>query len=291
MGTGMNGAETDTDAGEEAGPDGIEGDLHRDGVDPAAAVGFGRQAASYANVRPSYPETVTDVLQGLVTPGDDTIVCDLAAGTGILTQRLLDVGYRVTTVEPVAGMRAELIRRLSAADREDVPVLNGTAEHLPLDDQSVDAVTVGQAFHWFDPQPALTDIARVLKPGGVLLMVWNARDENVDWMRQWGDLVADLGGGRPYQDHRELLWEDVVAESGLFTPLEHLEVPQGQTGTPELVIERTRSTSFIAALPPERHQHALDAVAQLLATHPDTRGRDQITIPYNTQIYWCRLNR
>lgn len=131
----------------------------------------------------------------------------------------------------------------------------------------------------------------MLKPGGVLLMVWNARDENVDWMRQWGDLVADLGGGRPYQDHRELLWEDVVAESGLFTPLEHLEVPQGQTGTPELVIERTRSTSFIAALPPERHQHALDAVAELLATHPDTRGRDQITIPYNTQIYWCRLNR
>ncbi|CCM63369.1 MAG: class I SAM-dependent methyltransferase [Candidatus Microthrix parvicella] len=263
-------------------------DLHRDGVEPAAAVGFGRQAGSYAKVRPAYPAAVMETLTSLLPPTPDVHVCDLAAGTGILTRQLLDSGYRVTAVEPVGGMREELERQLAKAG---VDILDGTAEHLPLDDRSVDAVTVGQAFHWFDPQPALTDIARVLKPGGVLLMVWNARDENVDWMRQWGDLVADLGGGRPYQDHRELLWEDVVAESGLFTPLEHLEVPQGQTGTPELVIERTRSTSFIAALPPERHQHALDAVAQLLATHPDTRGRDQITIPYNTQIYWCRLNR
>ena len=263
-------------------------DLHRDGVEPAAAVGFGRQAGSYAKVRPAYPAAVMETLTSLLPPTPDVHVCDLAAGTGILTRQLLDSGYRVTAVEPVGGMREELERQLAKAG---VDILDGTAEHLPLDDRSVDAVTVGQAFHWFDPQPALTDIARVLKPGGVLLMVWNARDENVDWMRQWGDLVADLGGGRPYQDHRELLWEDVVAESGLFTPLEHLEVPQGQTGTPELVIERTRSTSFIAALPPERHQHALDAVAQLLATHPDTRGRAQITIPYNTQIYWCRLNR
>lgn len=263
-------------------------DLHRDGVEPAAAVGFGRQAGSYAKVRPAYPAAVMETLTSLLPPTPDVHVCDLAAGTGILTRQLLDSGYRVTAVEPVGGMREELERQLAKAG---VDILDGTAEHLPLDDRSVDAVTVGQAFHWFDPQPALTDIARVLKPGGVLLMVWNARDENVDWMCQWGDLVADLGGGRPYQDHRELLWEDVVAESGLFTPLEHLEVPQGQTGTPELVIERTRSTSFIAALPPERHQHALDAVAELLATHPDTRGRDQITIPYNTQIYWCRLNR
>ncbi|MBK6440379.1 MAG: class I SAM-dependent methyltransferase [Candidatus Microthrix sp.] len=71
-------------------------------------------------------------------------------------------------------------------------ILNATAEDLPLEDASVDAVTVGQAFHWFDPQPALAEIARVLRPGGVLLMVWNARDEDVDWMNRWGDLVAEL---------------------------------------------------------------------------------------------------
>ncbi|MBK6440380.1 MAG: hypothetical protein IPF88_17915 [Candidatus Microthrix sp.] len=66
-------------------------------------------------------------------------------------------------------------------------------------------------------------------------------------------------------------------------------MPHEQSGTPELIVERTRSTSFIAALPPDRHQHVLDEVAELVATHPDTRGLDRITIPYNTKIYWCRL--
>ena len=103
------------------------------------------------------------------------------------------------------------------------------------------------------------------------------------------ETVAELGGGRPYSDHRERLWEDVVAESGSFEPLEYRSVPHEQSGTPELIVERTRSTSFIAALPPDRHQHVLDEVAELVATHPDTRGLDRITIPYNTKIYWCRL--
>jgi SAM-dependent methyltransferase len=277
MGSGANGSDTQ--------PPGIgdEVDLHRDGVEPAAAVGFGRQAASYSKVRPSYPDAVMETLAGAAGLAGGARVCDLAAGTGILTKQLVDAGYDVVAVEPVAAMRAELSAGV------DVEVIDGTAEAIPLPDASVDAVTVGQAFHWFDPQPALAEIARVLRPGGVLCMVWNARDEDVDWMNQWGDVVAEAGGGRPYQDHRELLWEDVVAESGRFEPLEHREVPHDQTGGPELIIERTRSTSFIAALPPDRHQHALDEVATLLATHPDTRGRDQLTIPYKTQIYWCHL--
>ncbi|HMS48133.1 class I SAM-dependent methyltransferase [Candidatus Microthrix sp.] len=283
MGTGVTGTEktgsTELD----------DDDLHRDGVEPAAAVGFGRQAGSYAKVRPAYPAAVMETLMGLLPPTSDAHVCDLAAGTGILTRQLLDSGYYVTAVEPLLSMREELERQLDKAGVTSVSILNATAEDLPLEDASVDAVTVGQAFHWFDPQPALAEIARVLRPGGVLLMVWNARDEDVDWMNRWGDLVAELGGGRPYSDHRERLWEDVVAESGSFEPLEYRSVPHEQSGTPELIVERTRSTSFIAALPPDRHQHVLDEVAELVATHPDTRGLDRITIPYNTKIYWCRL--
>lgn len=281
MGTGVTGTEKTGSAELD------DDDLHRDGVAPAAAVGFGREARSYAKVRPTYPAQVMETLEGLLPHGAH--VCDLAAGTGILTRQLLDTGYDVTAVEPVVGMREELERQLAGAGVTSVDILDGTAEELPLEDASVDAVTVGQAFHWFDPQPALAEIARVLRSGGVLLMVWNARDEDVDWMNRWGDLVAELGGGRPYSDHRERLWEDVVAESGLFDPLELRTVPNEQSGTPEMVIERTRSTSFIAALPPDRHQHVLDEVAELVATHPDTAGLDHITIPYNTKIYWCRL--
>ena len=281
MGTGVTGTEKTGSAELD------EDDLHRDGVEPAAAVGFGREAGSYAKVRPSYPAQVMETLAGVLPSGAH--VCDLAAGTGILTRQLVDSGYRVTAVEPVVGMREELERQLAKAGVTSVEILDGTAEELPLEDASVDAITVGQAFHWFDPQPALAEIARVLRSGGVMLMVWNARDEDVDWMNRWGDLVAEMGGGRPYSDHRERLWEDVVAESGLFEPLEHRSVPNEQSGTPEMVVERTRSTSFIAALPPDRHQHVLDEVAELVATHPDTRGLDHITIPYNTKIFWCRL--
>jgi ubiquinone/menaquinone biosynthesis C-methylase UbiE len=104
-------------------------------------------------------------------------VLDLAAGTGKLTEGLLPLGVTVTAVEPDDGMRAELTRRFP-----HVSALPGTAEQLPLPDGSVDAVLVGQAFHWFDHVPALTEISRVLRPGGAVGALWNAEDEEVDWV-------------------------------------------------------------------------------------------------------------
>ena len=260
-------------------------DVHRDEIDPAAAIGFDRQAGSYSKVRPTYPQGVGDVLlsQAGLVPGSN--VCDLGAGTGIFTRFLVALGMNVTAVEPVGGMRDQFV-----ADTAGIDPIDATAEHLPFADETFDAVTAAQCFHWFDPQPALREIARVLKPGGVLVMLWNARDESVDWMNQWGDLVAELGGGRPYQDHREMLWEDVVAEAGLFSPLESTRMANSQVGSPEMVIDRTRSTSFIAALPEDRHNAALAAVAELIASHPDTAGRTEIVIPYETVVYWCRRN-
>lgn len=257
---------------------------HRDEIEPAAAIGFDRQAASYAAVRPHYPAAAVQVLadQGLAA---GATVVDLGAGTGIFSRQLIDAGYTVLPIEPVAGMRAQF--RL---DTPGVEPIDATAEHVPVEDGSVDAVVAAQAFHWFDPQPALAEAARVLRPGGVLLLVWNARDESVDWMRAWGELVAEMGGGRPYSDHRERLWEDVVAESEHFGPLSHQHIPNRQVGTVEMVVERTRSTSFIAALDGERHAAALDAVRTLLATHPDTAGHDTIEIPYDTVVYWAIRN-
>ena len=87
-----------------------------------------------------------------------------------------------------------------------------------------------------------------------------------------------------------MLWEDVVAEAGLFSPLESTRMANSQVGSPEMVIARTRSTSFIAALPEDRHNAALAAVAELIASHPDTAGRTEIVIPYETVVYWCRRN-
>ncbi len=151
------------------------------------ATSFGSVADDYARARPGYPQAaVRWALER--APGTD--VLDLAAGTGKLTGAMLDAGASVTAVEPLDGMRAQL-----EAAFPDVRALAGTAEAIPLDDRSVDAVMVGQAFHWFDVGPALDEIFRVLRPGGVLAPMWNVRDDSVPW------IVAMTEAGRRGRRH------------------------------------------------------------------------------------------
>jgi SAM-dependent methyltransferase len=163
----------------------------------AAAVGFARSADAYERGRPEYPEAAILHLRRLL-PGQP-LVLDLAAGTGKLTRPLLDAGLKVIAVEPVAQMRAALPAGAEA--------LEGTAEAIPVADGSVDAVTVGQAFHWFDGEAALSEIARVLRPGGLLALLWNRRvDEDpvniaierlVGPYRATRPATAPATGGRP----------------------------------------------------------------------------------------------
>lgn len=138
---------------------------------------FGAQALAYSAGRPGYP---MDAVRWVVPP-DARTVLDLAAGTGKLTERLLELGVDAVAVEPLADMRA-----LVPAAARSMP---GTAEEIPLPDASVDAVVVGQAFHWFDPPRALDEIARVLRPGGALGLFWNLDDDAVPWVAALADLT------------------------------------------------------------------------------------------------------
>ncbi|HMJ74516.1 MAG TPA: methyltransferase domain-containing protein, partial [Iamia sp.] len=150
----------------------------------AAAEGFSAGADDYERGRPSYPADAVEVLCRQLGIGPGARVLDLAAGTGKLTRLLVPTGAEVVAVEPVSEMR----RRL----RANVPqalVLDGTAEKLPLPDRSVDAVTVAQAFHWFDPEVALKEIAWVLKPGGGLGLIWNERDTREPWVDELSRLI------------------------------------------------------------------------------------------------------
>ena len=250
-------------------------------VNPAAAIGFDREAASYASVRPSYPDAVVQLLaEAGVAPGGR--VCDLAAGTGIFTRQLIGAGYDVVAVEPVAGMRAQL-----TASTPGIDALDGTAELLPLADGSIDAITVAQGFHWFDPQPALVEIARVLRPGGVLLMCWNVRDESVRWVQGWTDTVHGMSGGRPYSDHRERDWVDVIDECGPYGDVSYRRFANSFETSRAAVIERTRSTSFVAAAEPALRDAILEAVGQLIDGDPDTAGRDVFEFPNHCDVWWC----
>ena len=138
---------------------------------------FGSQAQAYAAGRPTYPMEAVR----WVVPRDARTVLDLAAGTGKLTQRVLDLGLDVIAVEPLDEMRA-----LIPAAATSMP---GTAEQIPLPDSCVDAVVVGQAFHWFDPPRALAEIARVLRPNGTVGLFWNLDDDSVPWVAALDDLT------------------------------------------------------------------------------------------------------
>jgi SAM-dependent methyltransferase len=253
-------------------------------ISAAAADGFQRGAGAYERARPSYPAAVLSCLVGRAGLGPGRRVLDLAAGTGKLTRLLVPSGAEVVAVEPVAAMRAEL-----AAAVPGVEVLDGTAEAIPLPDASLDAVTVAQAFHWFDAPVALTELARVLRPGGTLALVWNERDLRVDWVRQFGD-VLDTGRGRPYDAYYGLDLDAVLAEHGGagFAAAGSFACEWEQPCDPELLVGRAASVSVVAALPPAEREAVLERVRRLADTHPDLAGRPVFPFPHITRLGWCR---
>lgn len=156
------------------------------------ASSFGGHAGAYHRFRPDYPASAIE--WALCRPTGGLRVLDLAAGTGKLTEGLVDAGHEVVAVEPDEAMLAELSSLLPS-----VTALGGTAEDIPLPDESVDAVVVGQAFHWFTPDRALPEIGRVLRPGCPLAAMWNYDDRDVDWVA--GLLAVSTVRGRPVPTH------------------------------------------------------------------------------------------
>jgi SAM-dependent methyltransferase len=246
-----------------------------------AARGFAGAGDVYEQGRPDYPaEAVAHLARVLaIIPGSR--VLDLGAGTGKLTRRFTPTGAWLLALEPVEGLRRTFARQGAA-----VPVVGGTAEAIPLGDGTIDAVVAGTAFHWFDGQVALQEIHRVLRPQGRLGLVWNARDETVDWVAQLVRIADAYKRGSPPR-YTDGAWRQAFASTTRFTPLEARQFPFTQHGDRRTVLARAASTSFIGALPPVERQRALRSVAELLDTHPATRDRADIGLPYRADVYWC----
>ncbi len=246
-------------------------------VHPTAAAGFEAAADAYVRGRPDYPPAVDGWLRDTLGLGPGARVVDLGAGTGKFTPRLVATGATVIAVEPVDAMRAKL------AALPGVTALAGTAEALPLPDASVDVVVCAQAFHWFASRDALADIHRALKPGGRLGLIWNTRDARVDWVARIDALVNRHEGGVPR--HHTGAWRAAFPFPG-FGPLRVAHFAHGHTGAPEdVILNRVRSMSFIAALP-EAARAELDArLRALIEAEPALRGRDVVTVPYATAAY------
>jgi SAM-dependent methyltransferase len=262
---------------------------HRRPYDPETharrAASFGAAAAAYAEHRPDYPREGVRWALAPVSParepGPDTgtdaalDVLDLGAGTGKLTGVLTALGHRVTAVEPDPAMLAELRARF-----RDVTAAAGGAEDIPLPDGSVDAVLVGQAFHWFDQDRALPEIARVLRPGGVLAALWNSDDDRVEW-------IAELG--RISRSRVSFVqWPASHGISGhpAFSPVESTEVPHHHRRTAESLLANVATHSSILVLEPAEREQVLGRLGEYLATLPETSS-GTFDFPMVTRVERC----
>lgn len=244
----------------------------------AAADGYTLAADTYVRGRPGYPPELAPWLHQVLGLQAGRVVVDLGAGTGKFTSRLLATGAQVIAVEPVAPMRARL-----AQAQPQVQVLDGSAQALPLRDASVDVVVCAQAFHWFATHEALDEIHRVLKPGGQLALVWNQRDARVPWVERLDGIVNALQGDTPR--YYTGAWREVFPHPG-FGPLQEEHFSHGHHGPVEDVIfNRVRSTSFIAALPQAGREAVDRQIAALIASEPQLRDKAEVTVPYETAAF------
>ncbi len=202
---------------------------------------------------------------------------DLGAGTGILTRVLLDLGYHVVPVEPDAGMRAQL-----ATATPGTIALAGSAETIPLADQSADAVVAGQAYHWFDRDRAHAEAARVLRAGGTFGAIWNTRDERVPWVAALTAIIEADQQGIPNSA------PELESFGDRFEALERTEFPHATRHTAETLVGMIATRSYYLTATPHRQREIEQALRDLADNHPDLAGREIFELPYRTICYRAR---
>ncbi|HEX7744085.1 MAG TPA: class I SAM-dependent methyltransferase [Micromonosporaceae bacterium] len=234
------------------------------------ALSFGAAAAAYDRYRPSYPEPAVAWAVGAKPPAR---VVDVGAGTGILTRILLRLGFEAAPVEPDPAMRAQLEVATPGST-----VLAGRAEDLPLPDGSVDGVVAGQAYHWFDPDRAHAEVARVLRGGGTFGVLWNLRDETVPWVATLSAIIHKAGGV-PESDRQP------DSFGPRFGPVERTDFRHFTRHTVDSLLAMLRTRSYYLTAPGQRQRAFEAAVRDLARTYPDLAGRETFELPYRTVVY------
>jgi SAM-dependent methyltransferase len=256
-----------------------------DRADLRATCGFSSPEA-YERGRPPFPAmALADVATHIgLTP--ESKVLDLAAGTGKLTRVLVPIVGRVIAVEPSEAMLAAFHRNLPAVEAHA-----GVAEAIPLADRSVEAVFVADAFHWFRTAEAAAEIARILAPGGHLVLVshrpqWWQRDD-FSWVKEFDrilepfwEMSRGLAGEHPNITKR---WKIELDEVGLFEPFSTREVEVIHSVRGDDFLALIASWTWIAILPKEQRDVALSQVRELVGPH------SQLTLTYRTEIQHARV--
>ena len=229
----------------------------------------------YERARPAYPPEAVDWIAERLDLRSGRVVLDLGAGTGKLSRALVGTGADVIAVEPGDSMRAELERAVP-----DVQALRGSAEDIPLPDASVDSVAVGQAFHWFRYEEAIPELHRVLRPGGGVALIWNARDQESLIQREVNELLSPF---IPSERAAVVDSSTHLAESTLFGPVEERRFHFVQNLDADGLVNRLASTSFVAASTPEKQEELEQRLRELARRHGGN-----VAFAYVTDVYVSR---
>lgn len=237
---------------------------------------FGAAAGAYQSGRPDYPREAVDwLLEPVRADGRALRVADVGAGTGKLTRTVAETGADVVAIDPDPEMLAVLQQTVHG-----VPTFVGTAERLPLPDHSVDALVLGQAWHWVDPDPGAVEAARVLRSGGVLGLVWNIRDESEPWVRHLTEVM--------HGSHAEQMIADGGPTVGApFGELETRSWAWTRTMTRDALLDMVSSRSYIITATEDERTRILGEVGELfeVARRSGEDGVDVVDVPYRTEAF------
>ncbi|MEU1962544.1 class I SAM-dependent methyltransferase [Nocardia sp. NPDC019304] len=226
------------------------------------ASSFGAHAAAYAEHRPDYPAASIRWALAAVAHRQPPTVLDLGAGTGKLTEGLLEAGATVIAVEPDEHMRGELHRRFP-----HVTAHAGTAEDIPLPDDSVDAIVAGQAVHWFDLDRAYPELRRVLRPGGVFAALWNTDDSSVDWVAGLKAVAGSSASTAQPPGGRVVLPAHPLFRDHEF---ERSSFPHRYRRTAESLTATIGTQSHTLVISPEERAEVLGRIMAYLRERPET---------------------
>jgi ubiquinone/menaquinone biosynthesis C-methylase UbiE len=230
----------------------------------------------YDAARPNYPDDAIDYFVTALELDRSKHVLDLGAGSGIFSRQLRPFVGRVTAVDPSASMRDSF----RSAD-SDMEILDGSDVSIPIDDDSVDAVFVAQAFHWFDASRALQEIHRVLVPQGALGLIWNERDETVEWVSALSHAMQ-WDTRQPYEVGKD--FTDVIT-SGPFTKVERVVFKHSQLLSREGLLQRVLTTSYISTMEQEERDRLVTSVRRVAE-----KLIEPIILPYVTTAYSARAS-
>lgn len=263
------------------------------GFDRQRARGFDSWAGEYDRFRPGYPEELFTVISERLALPQRPLVVDLGAGTGRASLAMAELGWRVTAVEPGRAM-LDLLRATATDAGLLVSTVQAEAEATGLDPASADLVTAAQAFHWFEMDRALDEIARILRPGGGVALFWNVRDgERSPFIADYAKLLAKYAAAGADTGRYEAVGRDETAQAfqrhaTAFEPPEQLRLQQDVQMTDEEFVGMAFTASYVrAGMPPETQDRFRIELAGLLGRHGLNDGRTFV-VPYRIELWIAR---